>query len=515
MKKFIFAIACLLTSMAGFAQDALTIKDATITAGTAGELEVILTNPETKYVNCQFDITLPEGLTVATNAAGTLGKSSYKLTPRTSDEATEVDFTIGLNQIEAGHYRVTIYEANNAAFFGNSGDPILILKVNAAEDFKGGEVKLTDIVLTNEALETYKPEAATSTVTEPNTAPVVVNNDALTINDITLNAGEAGQLEVILTNPATKYVNCQFDITMPAGLTLATNAAGNLGKSSYKLTPRTSDAATEVDFTIGLNEIEAGHYRVTIYEANNTAFFGNSGDPILILNVIAANDCKGGEVKLSDIVLTNEALETYKPADATCTVTVNAAETPVEGAFIAAKDITIEKGKTAELAFTINAETPAAIAEFKLSLPTGISILFDEEEDDYVYELGKDMTVKTHSATIKKQDTGAFYVLVSNSSGKEFKAATGTYLTVTLTADDNAESGDGVMREIILGDINAKQMNTMTEFKFAITVDGTPTGIDNIEADNSDAAAFNMAGQKVNKGYKGIIIKNGKKMMVK
>ena len=182
------------------------------------------------------------------------------------------------------------------------------------------------------------------------------------------------------------------------------------------------------------------------------------------------------------------------------------------GQTITANDVTIEPGKTAEVTFTITADSKAAIAEFKLALPEGIAIQFDEDEDDYVYELGSSMTVKTHAATIKKQESGAFYVLVSNSAGKEFKAATGDYLTVTLEAASDAVSGEAVMKDIILGDIEAKQMNTVTEAKFNITVSGD-TGISSIEANGSDAPAFNLAGQKVNKGYKGVVIMNGKKVV--
>ncbi len=36
MKKYIFAIACLLSSLTGFAQDALTIESASIKAGETG-----------------------------------------------------------------------------------------------------------------------------------------------------------------------------------------------------------------------------------------------------------------------------------------------------------------------------------------------------------------------------------------------------------------------------------------------------------------------------------------------
>ena len=47
-------------------------------------------------------------------------------------------------------------------------------------------------------------------------------------------------------------------------------------------------------------------------------------------------------------------------------------------------------------------------------------------------------------------------------------------------------------------------------------VEGGTNGISVVAAENNaDAPAYNLAGQKVNEGYKGIVIKNGKKFMVK
>ena len=44
----------------------------------------------------------------------------------------------------------------------------------------------------------------------------------------------------------------------------------------------------------------------------------------------------------------------------------------------------------------------------------------------------------------------------------------------------------------------------------------TTTGISNIEnVKLQDGKCFNLAGQQVAKGYKGIVIKNGKKMVIK
>jgi hypothetical protein len=185
----------------------------------------------------------------------------------------------------------------------------------------------------------------------------------------------------------------------------------------------------------------------------------------------------------------------------------------LEKPYISANDVTIEAGGTAEVTFTINSDDKAAIAEFKLDLPEGITVQFDEDEDDYVYDLGSAMTVKTHSATIKKQESGAFYVLVSNGSGKEFKAATGDYLTMTLEASADAVTGVAKMREIILGDLDANQMNTVTEFTFNITVPGT-VGIDEVTVDQT-TGVYNLKGQRVMNAQKGLYIQNGKKVVLK
>lgn len=140
------------------------------------------------------------------------------------------------------------------------------------------------------------------------------------------------------------------------------------------------------------------------------------------------------------------------------------------GQTITASDVTIERGQTAEVTFSINSETKAALAEFKMMLPEGVSVKYDAEQEDYVYELGSSMTLKTHSVTVKRQESGLYYVLVSNSSKREFKAASGDYLTLTLEASENAVSGKALIQNILLVDINAEQMNTVTAGSFSIVV---------------------------------------------
>lgn len=59
--------------------------------------------------------------------------------------------------------------------------------------------------------------------------------------------------------------------------------------------------------------------------------------------------------------------------------------------------------------------------------------------------------------------------------------------------------------------------NTKIELAPTVAPTATATGITNITTDEAakNAPTYNLAGQKVTKAYKGIVIKNGKKMIQK
>lgn len=63
---------------------------------------------------------------------------------------------------------------------------------------------------------------------------------------------------------------------------------------------------------------------------------------------------------------------------------------------------------------------------------------------------------------------------------------------------------------------NAEANNAVLRF-VEITVNPTgETGINNITVDNAKKGVrYNLAGQRVNESYKGVVIENGKKMIVK
>ena len=166
MKKYIIALVCMFSAMTSFA-DGLIIENATIDAGETGQLNIMLviTNPETNYIACQFDVTLPAGLDVQRTAAGAVSKAkTCELTGLSSDEEEEFAFTYTIKEIEPSHFRFTMYNDTNEPFRGAAGGVIMKLNVTASDSFTGGEGKIHAITMTNGSRQGYSPEDATFTV---------------------------------------------------------------------------------------------------------------------------------------------------------------------------------------------------------------------------------------------------------------------------------------------------------------------------------------------------------------
>ncbi len=300
----------------------------------------------------------------------------------------------------------------------------------------------------------------------------------ITAHDVTIEPGKTADVTFTITADSKAAV-AEFKLVLPEGISIKFDEDEEV--FVYEL----GSSMTVKTHAATIKKQENGEFYVLVSNSAGKEFKAATGE-YLTVTLEAAADAKSGEAVMMDIILGDiEAKQMNTVTKAKFNIIVGGVYIPDDPqpstggeSTITANNVTIEKGSTADVTFTINADSKAAIAEFKLVLPEGISIKFDENTDKYVYKLGSDMTFNTHAATIKKQESGAYYVGVSNSAGKEFKAAMGDYLTVTLEATTDAKSGEAVMKDIIIGDIEAKQMNTVTEAKFNITVAESSTPSD-------------------------------------
>ncbi|MBR3399007.1 MAG: hypothetical protein IKH08_04430, partial [Prevotella sp.] len=71
--------------------------------------------------------------------------------------------------------------------------------------------------------------------------------------------------------------------------------------------------------------------------------------------------------------------------------------------------------------------------------------------------------------------------------------------------------------EVEAGTVNiAYPTSSLNFYAFILEGSSTPTGIENVQvAENENAPMYNLAGQQVDKNFKGVVIQNGKKFINK
>ena len=104
-------------------------------------------------------------------------------------------------------------------------------------------------------------------------------------------------------------------------------------------------------------------------------------------------------------------------------------------------------------------------------------------------------------------------------AGKAQFANKGTIVTLTITPDENYEIESVKVNGNAIDAVEGVYSFTMPAANVEVAVTfkstGTETGLENIELLNTDAPMFNVLGMKVDKEYKGIVIQNGKKFLLK
>lgn len=108
----------------------------------------------------------------------------------------------------------------------------------------------------------------------------------------------------------------------------------------------------------------------------------------------------------------------------------------------------------------------------------------------------------------------SYYISDDGTTGNELQVFGGlSFDGKEFTSIDDIKVGDVV---VVYGKL--KKYGTTYELdknNILISLNGTTTGITNITTDEAakNAPVYNLAGQKVTKAYKGVVIKNGKKMI--
>lgn len=134
-------------------------------------------------------------------------------------------------------------------------------------------------------------------------------SQTVSVEDVTIKAGETEVVSINLNNSQTNIVSFQMDLTLPEGITI--------NKAGCSLGSRITDA--DQGLTIGKQP--DGSIRLTSTSFALTPISGTSGE-IVQLSLTAANDAKGGTASLKNIILATSDSEKYTPINVSFIVNV-------------------------------------------------------------------------------------------------------------------------------------------------------------------------------------------------
>jgi hypothetical protein len=170
-----------------------------------------------------------------------------------------------------------------------------------------------------------------------------------------------------------------------------------------------------------------------------------------------------------------------------------------------------------EVAVKVNLTNPQNVfsaVQFDLFLPEGLEVAVNAKGKMKITLNNDEETGRLDDQTCSasKASNGAYRFVISSMTSAQIYETEGEILTVTLKASDNFQSGNGTLDAIVLVKPNGEKITTEAT---TFAVNGGGTGINSVNADNSKAAVYNVAGQRVAQGYKGIVVKNGTKVVMK
>jgi hypothetical protein len=284
-------LAVLLTLVSRTMADNLTVETVKMNAGETKQVAIVLNNPTHQYAAFQFDLVLPKGFSIAKNDKGKFVASL--------DEDRKDDHTLNVSEMGANTYRFLAFSMTNTEFYGNDG-ALVYITLQAGEGIVGGNKTATiqSQVFTEVSGEQYKWGDTTFTVEisggggsdEPD--PPVVGDDKLSVEAVSMSAGETKQIAIVLNNPTHKYAAFQFDLVLPEGISIAKNDKGKLMASL--------NADRIDDHTLTVQDLGSGRYRLLCFSMSNAEFSGTSGALVnmtLRADENASTDAKVGQIK--------------------------------------------------------------------------------------------------------------------------------------------------------------------------------------------------------------------------
>lgn len=188
---------------------------------------------------------------------------------------------------------------------------------------------------------------------------------------------------------------------------------------------------------------------------------------------------------------------------------------------LSCEDVTATAGgEAAYLEVKLAAENVEAISgiQFNFTLPAGVSIakVWNEDDEEWNDDVTFPIAKSKHQVGIMVSGDG-YMVFLGGDNTLTYRTTTDVVAKIGVVAAADATDGTydvNFVKAAMSDKSTPVQSFEVADFTAKLTITGG-TGINSINAADSKAPVYNMAGQRVSKTQKGVYIQNGKKVAVK
>ena len=382
MKKVLFSLVAALMSVSAAWSDEFTVGNIEIPQGGTVELEIGLNNATSECAGFQFELYLPDGLTVATD---TEDEFVFSEGSRMSSKG----FTTQISW-KTDHYQILSYNGSVKTMDGTSGT-VIIITLKADANLAVGTVlnaTLQECKMTNKDEESLLLNDVidfTVTIGEPDDGRIHFDETSTKLPTYT--AGEKGDVTLKRTIKAGQWST----IVMPFNLTKA-NATAIFGSDVEfaKFNGFEVDYGDDDENVIPLG-ITINFTNYSIPARGNLA----GGTPVLIKTSKDISEIKLDQVTLAGNVLNEEKADEYgTPGKFIGTLTKTTV--PADGLFISDNKFWYSKGATNikafrgwfELGAVLDKETDFSVKMFIDDVETKVDGIGIRDAAGTIYDLG-------------------------------------------------------------------------------------------------------------------------------
>ena len=290
------------------------------------------------------------------------------------------------------------------------------------------------------------------------------------------NDRETATLTVSLNNGSIVCNGYQFKLVLPKGVKLAYDDEEE--EYVYELANRyTKKNKMEVQ----IEEYEDGTYQLMCFSLSDQTLTGSDGPVIsLVLRIDSSVSPGNYQGMIKDAVISNSDSgfsEQLEDAIFVIAVTGWASST----ASISAEATVASPGETCMLTVSLNNGSIVCNGyQFKLVLPKGVKLAYDDEEEEYVYELANRYTKKNKmELQIEEYEDRTYQLMCFSLSDQTLTGSDGPIITLGLQVDPFISSGShqGVITEAVLSNYDTGFSEQLDDAIFTISIDYEPITI--------------------------------------